>query len=136
MEIPDRLLCLFSAELTERDDSYVFELPDREHQLGELEAGRKVRVVVLPPDMESGSRSDHPTRSEPSPLEPPVDEGDTHIVEIESLGDQGDGIARVDRGFVVIVPDTKMGERARVEITDVRENVAFGTVVERLSYYE
>jgi len=67
---------------------------------------------------------------------PPVEEGETRRVEIQDLGDQGDGITRVERGFVVIVPDTDQGERVEIEITDVRENVAFGDVVERLSYYE
>lgn len=66
---------------------------------------------------------------------PPVEEGETRRVEIQDLGDQGDGITRVERGFVVIVPDTDQGERVEIEITDVRENVAFGEVVERLSYY-
>ncbi|MFB6141142.1 MAG: TRAM domain-containing protein [Halosimplex sp.] len=67
---------------------------------------------------------------------PPVEEDETRRVEIEDLGDQGDGITRVERGFVVIVPDTEQGERVEVEITDVRETVAFAEVVERLSYYE
>jgi len=32
--------------------------------------------------------------------------------------------------------NTEQGERLTVEITDVRENVAFAEVVERVSYYE
>jgi predicted RNA-binding protein with TRAM domain len=68
--------------------------------------------------------------------DPPVEEGEQRDVEIENLGDQGDGITRVERGFVVIVPDTEPSERVTVEITDVRENVAFAEVVERLSYYD
>jgi predicted RNA-binding protein with TRAM domain len=66
----------------------------------------------------------------------PVEEGEERTVEIEDIGEQGDGITRVERGFVVIVPDTEQGERVTVEITDVRENVAFAEVVERRSYYE
>jgi predicted RNA-binding protein with TRAM domain len=91
-----------------------------------------------------------PTQSEPEqteqaepesqqqrqPPEPPVEEGETREVEIEDLGEQGDGITRVERGFVVIVPDTKESERVNIEITDVRQNVAFAEIVERLSYYE
>ncbi len=90
-----------------------------------------------------------PTQSEPEqtdqtetesqqrePLEPPVEEGETREVEIEDIGEQGDGITRVERGFVVIVPDTKESERVNIEITNVRQNVAFAEVVERLSYYE
>jgi len=36
----------------------------------------------------------------------------------------------------VIAPDTEVGERVTVEITDVRANVAFAEVVERKSTYE
>lgn len=136
MEVPDQLLCLFSAELTERDGSYVLEVPDQERHLGEVEVGQTVRVALLPSAGDSDSRSETAERSKRGPFAPPVEEGETRAVEIEGLGEQGDGIARVERGFVVIVPDTEMGERVRVEVTDVRENVAFGVVVERLSYYE
>jgi len=80
------------------------------------------------------------TETEPErqrgPPKPSVEEGEQRTVEIEDIGDQGDGITRVERGFVVIVPDTEQGERVTVEITDVRENVAFAEVVERVSYYD
>jgi predicted RNA-binding protein with TRAM domain len=42
----------------------------------------------------------------------------------------------VERGFVVIVSETDVGERVRIEISDGRDSVAFGEVVERLSYYD
>jgi len=46
-------------------------------------------------------------------LEPPVEAGETRTVEIEDVGDQGDGITRVERGFVVIVSGrTKRGTGA------------------------
>ncbi|OYR71246.1 deoxyribonuclease, partial [Halorubrum sp. E3] len=45
-------------------------------------------------------------------------------------GDQGDGIAKVERGYVVIVPETSVGDRVTVEIQQVRENVAFADVVD------
>jgi len=44
---------------------------------------------------------------EPEPQKPPVTEGEQRTVEIEDIGDQGDGITRVERGFVVIVSDTE-----------------------------
>jgi predicted RNA-binding protein with TRAM domain len=47
------------------------------------------------------------------------------------MGDQGDGIARVDRGYVVIVPDAGVGDRVTVRIKEARENVAFAEVVKR-----
>lgn len=48
---------------------------------------------------------------------------------IETVGDQGDGIAKVDRGYVVIVPDTQPGQQPTVEIEQVQQNVAFASVV-------
>jgi predicted RNA-binding protein with TRAM domain len=65
-----------------------------------------------------------------------VSQGETRTVEIKDIGDQGDGLTRVERGFVVIVPETDVGERVRIEISDVRATVAFAEVVERLSYYD
>lgn len=63
--------------------------------------------------------------------EPPVDEGDILDVEIEDVGDKGDGIARVGPGYIVFVPETEVGERVEVELTEVRENMAFADVVNR-----
>lgn len=140
MEISEQLMCLFSAQIKDRDGSYVIEIPEQEHQLGDLDEGSTYRVAVLPASTASKEQPEREPEREPErkqgPLEPPVEEGETREVEIEDLGEQGDGIARVERGFVVIIPDTDKGERIRVEITDVRENVAFANVVERLSYYD
>jgi predicted RNA-binding protein with TRAM domain len=71
------------------------------------------------------------SQRERTPSAPPVDEGEQRTVEIEDIGNQGDGITRVERGFVVIVPETERGERVTVEITEVAENVAFAEVAER-----
>lgn len=60
---------------------------------------------------------------------PPVETGEVRSVTIDTLGDQGDGLARVERGFVVIVPGTQPGDRVDVEITDVRQTVAFAEPV-------
>ncbi|WP_181692888.1 TRAM domain-containing protein [Natronomonas sp. LN261] len=143
MEISDRLKCLFTAEIERADGSYVIDVPEQEVQLGGLRANDTYRVAILPSPSspENGSESSE-TEPRPEPDEeydtpaPPVEEGDQRRVEIEDIGEQGDGITRVERGFVVIVPDTDKGERVVVEITDVAETVAFGEVVERLSYYE
>jgi len=51
-------------------------------------------------------------------------------VTIETLGDKGDGIAKIERGYVVIVPDSQPGDEPTVEITSVRQNVSFAEVVE------
>ena len=145
MEIPDELRCLFSADVEQQDGTYTLEVPKREVQMGSLKDGKTYRVALLPAaadgsaaESESGpdAEADTGPRRERDASGPPVDEGETRTVEIEDLGDQGDGITRVERGFVVIVPDTEQGERVTVEVTDVRENVAFAEVIERESYYE
>jgi len=132
MEIPDQLRCLFTGTVEERNKSYVVEVPQNEVQPGET-----YRVALLPaPSTSEPEQSEGDLQSERGPVEPPVAEGEQRTVEIEDIGEQGDGITRVERGFVVIVPDTEQGERVTIEITDVRENVAFADVIERVDYYE
>ena len=137
MEIPDQLRSLFSAQVEYRDGDSVIEVPGREVELGDIQQGETYRVALFAvPSDEDTPESDPEPEQPRGPREPPVEEGEQRDVEIENIGDQGDGITRVERGFVVIVPDTEQGERVTVEITDVRENVAFAEVVSRLSYYE
>lgn len=61
----------------------------------------------------------------------PVKEGEEHKVEIESVGEKGDGIARV-KGFVLFVKNTQKGDYVKVRITKVLQNVGFAEVVEKL----
>lgn len=61
----------------------------------------------------------------------PVKEGQTHEVTIESIGEKGDGIAKIE-GYVIIVPNTKKGERVKIKVNAVRGKVSFGEVIERL----
>lgn len=148
MEISEQLLCLFSAEIKSQDGSHVVEVPAQELELGALEGGETYQIAILPgpdkaqaesePDSTVQPQTQPQTDPHPStgPPKPPVEEGEVRKVEIEDIGEQGDGITRVERGYVVIVPDTEMGERVEIEITDVRENVAFAEVKERISYYE
>ncbi|NLV06346.1 TRAM domain-containing protein [Haloarcula rubripromontorii] len=103
------------------------------------------------PEPSSNSKSEQQSRSKPrsdsrsgepgpepefEPSSPPVAEGETRVVEIDNIGDKGDGVARIDGGYVVIVSDADVGERLRVKMNQVRENVAFAEIVERLPYYE
>lgn len=55
-------------------------------------------------------------RFSPAELGPPVEDDECRVVEIEDVGEQGDGIARAERGYVIIVPDTEPGERVVIEI--------------------
>ncbi|AIU70104.1 deoxyribonuclease [Thermococcus eurythermalis] len=58
----------------------------------------------------------------------PVKRGERYKVRIETLGKDGDGIARI-KGFVVFVPNTEVGEEVQIEIKNVKERFAFGEVV-------
>lgn len=64
----------------------------------------------------------------------PVEEGEQYTVEIEDIGDEGDGIAHV-RDFVLVVPEGEMGERLTVRVDTVRDDFASASVVERESMH-
>ena len=128
MEISDKLLCLFSARIEEDGDRYVVEVPSREVETGSIGSGDTYRVALVAGGTETGSTS---SGSEPSDEpQPPVEEGEIRYVEIEDLGKQGDGIARVERGYVIIVPGGEVGERVKVEISEVKSNFAVGEILE------
>ena len=127
VEISEKLLCLFNAEVTSQNDEYVVSIPRREIDTGGVEPGEVYRVALISRDVgEEPSEGEAP----PSQPQPPVEEGEIRYVEIEDLGKQGDGIARVERGYVIIVPETEVGERVKVEITEVKPNFALGEVIE------
>lgn len=136
MDIPDNLLCLFNAQIEERGDTSIIEVPEHEVEVGDLAEGERYRIAVFADGQGSGpsgqtarSPGRAPSSHEGGP-EPPVETGDEIDVEIEDVGDQGDGIARVGPGYVIIVPGAELGERVSVEITEVRENMAFAEIVE------
>jgi len=58
----------------------------------------------------------------------PVKVGDEIDVKIESVGQKGDGIAKVS-GFVIFVPNTKEGDEVKIKISRVLRKVGFGDVV-------
>lgn len=59
---------------------------------------------------------------------PPVREGEEIDVQIEAVGEKGDGIAKV-RNFVIFVPNTKQGDNVRIRVTKVLKRVGFGEVI-------
>lgn len=101
------------------------------------DAGRFARGEVV-------SKSDTPfaapsvapaaTQVEVKENAPPVavgDELEVEVVEGDRRNPTVDGVARIDR-FVVFVPGTQPGDRARIRITDVRSRAAQAEVLERL----
>ena len=67
-------------------------------------------------------------RTDEGPKTAPIQEGEEYEVKIEDVGKEGDGITRIE-GFVVFVPDTKVGDEVKVRITSVRRRFAFGEKV-------
>lgn len=63
--------------------------------------------------------------------EAPVKAGEVHEVEIKSVGEKGDGIAKV-KGFVLFVPNVKKKDYVKIRITKVLPKVGFAEVVEKL----
>lgn len=126
VDIPDSLQSLFTATVEQRDGQFVVEIPRSEVEHDTITPGQTYRVAVLgttdtPPAPSSSTTEEHRT--------PPVEEGEERTVTIESLGDKGDGIAKVERGYVLIVPGARPGDEVTVEVDEVRENVAFAEPV-------
>jgi predicted RNA-binding protein with TRAM domain len=155
VEITDSLACLYTGRVESRGDDYVVTVPASEIEHGSVTEGETYRIAVLdragPDEGESASDAatvpdaNGPSGGSPSgdgqrptsrgaagavQPDPPVSEGEVRDVTIETLGDKGDGIAKIERGYVVIVPDAEPGEEPTVEITSVRENVSFANVVD------
>ena len=138
-EISDSLRLLFETSVEDEGDRYTVAIPKELVENGSLDTSQPYRVALLAAG--DGEQTEAPSseeerssvsRPEPAPSHsqgPPVEEGELRTVSIDTLGDQGDGIAKVERGFIVIVPGTKPGDRVEVEITDVKETVAFAETV-------
>ena len=58
----------------------------------------------------------------------PVKEGGVYDVEVEAVGEKGDGICKVE-GFVVFVPGVETGDNVKIKVNKVMRKVAFGEVV-------
>lgn len=112
----------------------MIELPSRELDLGALDVGEPYRIAILsqPGTTEDATteESAHDDRRVRDASDPPVAEGEVCDVEIEDVGDQVVGLARVAPGYIVFVPDPVVGDRVTVEITLAQENFAFAEVVE------
>jgi len=130
LEISDKLLCLFSADVSDDGDRYVVEVPRREIDTGSVEPGETYRVALIASEIEGAIEEDESEESVPSEPQPPVETGEIRYVEIEDIGKQGDGIARVERGYVIIVPGADVGERVKVEVTEVKSNFAVGEIID------
>ncbi|MFH1174046.1 MAG: TRAM domain-containing protein [archaeon] len=60
----------------------------------------------------------------------PVKEGETLDVRIEAVGSKGDGMAR-HKGFVLFVPNVKVGDEVHIRVTKVLQKSGFAEVVSK-----
>ena len=136
VDLPQSLQAVYTAPLRERDGSYLIEVPKREVKHAALLADEVCRVALTDRVSEADDNADNSSGATSEPTDsdsngPPVAEGEVREVAIESLGEQGDGIAKVGEGYVVIVPDAHPGDEPTIRIKRTQDNVAFASVVER-----
>lgn len=137
MDISETLQTLYTVTVEQDNETYQITMPEREIATGTIAEDETYRVAIISTsasDVDDTETIDslNSTHHEDQQQEfegPPVEEGEQRDVEIEHLGDQGDGIAKVERGHVVIVPETTTRDRVTVEMQQVRETVAFADIV-------
>jgi translation initiation factor 2 subunit 2 len=61
-----------------------------------------------------------------------IEEGETYELRVESVGNKGDGIAKVDK-YLIFIPSTVKGEIVKAKIKKISGTLAFAEVVERKS---
>ncbi|MDD1743605.1 MAG: TRAM domain-containing protein [Methanomassiliicoccales archaeon] len=59
----------------------------------------------------------------------PVEEGKEYTVTVVDIGSRGDGIAKVD-GFIIFIPETKVGQTVKIQVTRVMNKSAFAKKIE------
>lgn len=128
VDIPDNLRAVFTGTVEHRDDAYVVEIPSDEVSRGSISPESVYRIALLSTSNGDGVDSS-PMEIEAEPT-PPVSEGEQRSVTVEAVGSEGDGIAKVERGYVVIVPDSEPGEEVTVEIERVTPSVAFAKIAD------
>ena len=116
----------FTTRVERIGGRYIIEVPEQEFQYGTLSDGDVCRVTIEVVDSDHEPNDAQSNEDRP---QAPVSVGDQRTVEIESIGDEGDGIARVDRGYVVIVPGTEPGDEVEIELMEVTPNVGFAEVI-------
>lgn len=62
-------------------------------------------------------------------MKAPVEVGEVVEVEIISVGEKGDGIAKI-QGFVIIIPGTQIGDVVSVRIMKLMQKLAFAEKIE------
>jgi len=78
----------------------------------------------------SGMGGDSQSRGGFSPSrEKPVKVGEELDVTVSEVSRRGDGVARI-QGFVIFIPNTKLGMQAKIRIKEIRPNFATAELIE------
>jgi 23S rRNA (uridine2552-2'-O)-methyltransferase len=85
-------------------------------------AGREVEKMAKKLEMSNAKVEETDTSDKP------VSEGETVTAEINDLGEEGDGIARID-GYVLFVPGGHVDEKYEIEVTQVGPKFGFAEIV-------
>lgn len=137
--VSDNVYCVVPVIVELVDGRYVIEIPDSVMENGGIDRGEVCRVAMLEPASKHGGGSEGDSLSQTGYTKgvgsrgegPPVSVEDILELEITSVGDQGDGVARTEEGYVIFVPGTHKGDRVAVEIREVNPQYAFGDVIPR-----
>ena len=131
---PDSVACRYTAQIRAESGQYLIKVPDAEVELGTLSTDEAYRVTIeYIADTASNTGAETQTtngQSSNAETQAPVSEGEQLDVEIEDLGQQGDGIARVGPGYVLIVPGSDVGEHYTVEIQQITPSFGFAEIIE------
>ena len=134
-EISRKLACLYSAMIDTEGDSSTIAVPKREFDNTSSIQPRPTGALLTSTQADSETATASPTTeaesSPPSSIDqPPVTEDD---VEIKTLGDQGDGIAKIGPGYVVIIPETAVDDRVAVRIDTAEANMVSVEIINLLT---
>lgn len=106
----------------------VFEGPDLQEFREEVSAVFEYSRV-LRPDATRDSSSEVYVIGK-NRIRAPVTEGDVETVTITDIGEEGDGIAKIE-GYTLFVPGVEKGEEVVVEVVDRKQRYGFAERVER-----
>jgi len=134
-KISRKLACLYSAMIDTEGDSSTIAVPKRESITPARSNRDPPRALLTSTQSDSETATASPTTeaesSPPSSIDQPsVTEDD---VETETLGDQGDGIAKIDPGYVIIVPETAVDDRVAVRIDTAEANMVSVEIIKLLT---
>ena len=132
MEIPEDLLCLYTARIEDRRGSHVVEVPDRELTHGDVEEGEFYRVALIPTETEAESAEEAPARESRRETgrehrDPPVDEGERRQYQCRPLGGPPEDVETLldNKSVAAEVRITPEGWAQRRRFADRQEFDAF-----------